>query len=154
MDGTLLNLYYYAGQWRVATLGAIDAGGTPKGSSVTYRELFWQWFKRLNLAVPTEAGQGYTWMFELVCPETHVVVKHPLDGLYFLGARCNDSGTELFPDEVIDIAGVKYPCVNEVRDKTCLSEVKAAFLETSGQTVEGFVVVDSQFRRLKVKHPM
>ena len=100
-------------------------------------------------------NKDYTYIFELVSPETQVIVSYPYASLYHLGTRSNVTGEEFD----IDI-GIKKPASYPI---TSLSEcLKAAIalnraenaeIEPNEISVEGFVVVDGNWNRVKVKSP-
>lgn len=147
VDGALIKLYYYNNAWQCATNGTIDAHDT-------YIDGKWNCFKLVEKALATYGlsweqytstlNEETTYMFELVCPETRQVIDYGGDRkLYYLGQRDNLTGKENYlPDEHIN--NVKqYPLatINEIREA----------VEKLGENAEGFVVVDENWNRVKVK---
>lgn len=89
-----------------------------------------------------------TYIFELVSPQTQVVVKYPYPMLYHIGTRDNKTGEEYRVD-----IGVKRPDIYDIHSlDDC---IKAATNLNSGGTIkkEGFVVVDNNWHRVKIKSP-
>jgi hypothetical protein len=150
-DGSLCTLYEYAGRWHVATTGTPDARGDVNWSGLTFADYFWDTFRAYGLdAVPSDAT-GYCYFFELTGPMNRIVVVHKKPGLTLLGARRVDTWEEVHPSYLADIFdGV--PVVHEF-DLGDFDEIVASFGAMSPLSQEGYVVVDSAFRRVKVKHP-
>lgn len=92
---------------------------------------------------------GYTYMFELTSPFNKVVVTWHKTELHFIGCRDNVSGQEIFfgdheLSKIFDIPKI-FPLrsVDEC--------VKAA--SSLDVNAEGYVVVDKNFNRVKIKSP-
>jgi hypothetical protein len=92
--------------------------------------------------------QDYTYMFELVSPWTQVVVKYPMPHLYHIGTRSNITGTETMAD-----IGVEQP--ERIRIGSLELAIGNVELMNPGDVVteEGYVVVDRNWHRIKVKSP-
>lgn len=146
LDGTCILLYHYAGKWRVGTLGTPDASGEVQGMGWTYHDLFWWVWSELGYKVPGQMWQSWTFMFELCTPFNRIVVRHPENRLVFITARENETGTE---------ASVEFPGWEAVEEFSLasLDDIQATFSKLDPLSIEGYVVVDGNFRRLKVKHP-
>jgi hypothetical protein len=94
----------------------------------------------------------YTLMFELTSRQNRIVVDYgPKPKLWLLGARCLSTGVEITPEEAKEKFKLSYD-IPEKYSITSLDEVVAA-AEKLGRDKEGFVVVDAQFHRVKVKGP-
>lgn len=98
--------------------------------------------------------KDYTLIFELVSPETQVVVKYDKPHLYHIGARNNVTGIE---EKDIGI-GIERP--KEYRLKSLDDCIEAVIKlnqsengEVHGVKKEGFVVVDDKWNRIKIKSP-
>lgn len=95
----------------------------------------------------------YTYIFELVSPETQVVIKYPKTRLYHIGARDNKTGIENAMRCIYDYPE-EYPlksldeCINAA-EKLNVSEDE----KIRGCKKEGFVVVDGNWNRIKIKSP-
>jgi hypothetical protein len=154
LDGSLMILYWrdaYDG-WCVASSGHPSAGGSFGSDERTFREAFWQVARGGALWHPA-TDTRITYMFELCDAPNRVVVRHDEPRLVLHGARFLDSGEELSPAALV-MAAADMHCelarefgIGSIAD--CLAAADA--LDPIQQ--EGFVVVDAQFRRVKIKSP-
>lgn len=146
-DGSLCKVYNYRGEWMCGSNTTIDARNTFIDGRFNFFELVeaalatrgytWETFTE-NL-LPT-----YTYMFELICPETRQVVDYgDKRELVYLGDRNNYTLEEYFTP----IAGLTYP---KIYPLTTMEEIAVA-VEELGDNAEGFVVVDENWNRNKVK---
>ena len=153
VDGSIIKLWYdFANNsWQFSTNGTIRAeNASVEGyPTLTFESII----KRADNFgdIPFDAlDKDKTYIFELVSPETRVVIGYECTSLYHIGTRHNITGLE--SEEDIDIKKpASYPIgsLDECR--------KAAANLNTGEgddvTAEGFVVVDSHWRRVKVKSP-
>lgn len=98
--------------------------------------------------------KDYTLIFELVSPETQVVVKYDKPHLYCIGARNNITGIE---EKEIGI-GIERPKEYPLRSlDDCIEAVIKLNQSENGKVhgvkKEGFVVVDDKWNRIKIKSP-
>ena len=91
-----------------------------------------------------------TYIFELVSPKTKVVVPYPKTSLYHLGTRSNITGLESETDIAIK-KPQSYP-ITSLQD--CI-QASLALNDGASDNVEkeGFVVVDKDYHRVKIKSP-
>lgn len=154
LDGTLCILYWYAGDWRVATTGTPDATGEvgPGEQDITFKQLFWRTWDHLGYIKPAMRWQPWTFLFELMTPYNRVVCRYPEPRLVFLGARgAYAEGEELSPDEFA-WQSYKWTAVKEFPLRT-MAHIQSTFVAMDPLNQEGYVVVDSDYHRIKVKHP-
>lgn len=147
VDGSLIKLYFYCGEWRCSSNGNIDARNVSlngknffelvKKALKTYG-LTWEFFtKNLN--------PYFTYMYELATQDNPVVIRYTGYHLYYLGERNNFTGQEEYnPDPRIDNVKVYH--------FTTLYEVVHSSLMMSDNQ-EGYVVRDDEWHRVKVKNP-
>lgn len=147
LDGSLMQLYWYRGQWRVGTSGTPDASGEVNGSDKTFRELFWQTWDQMGLVLPAQGAHGLTFVFELMTALNRVVVRHAAPSLRLIGVRDVVLGREF---RVSMQWG--FPAVREF-PLTSFADVVASFDTFQPLDQEGYVIVDKAFNRIKVKHP-
>lgn len=134
--------------WNWATNSCINAWEAPVSgtgrtfhdvimSAVNYRDID---FQKLDM--------DYTYIFELVSPETQVLIKYPFTMLYHLATRNNKTGEEIKTN-----IGVIQPKAYDIHtEEDCLEAAK--HLNDDGEVKkEGFVVVDSDWHRVKIKSP-
>jgi hypothetical protein len=146
VDGSLMTVYHYNGEWHVCTKGSPDAGGTVGTEQFTFRDLFWETFNRhCNIVLL----QGFNYIFELTSEYNRVVTaQHGNKGnLTLIGMRSPD-GNEVALENFVSLFPVvqSFP-LNSVDDVIEASKN----LDPSKQ--EGFVVVDRKFNRIKIKSP-
>jgi hypothetical protein len=154
VDGSLCMLYFYDGEWRVATSGTPDASGSVSdGWDGTFAGLFWNtWEKQMCYDIedmPWWASM-YTWLFELTTPHNRIVVPHDYASLTLLAVR--HSNGDYVVQEYRDIFESLFQCVRHF-PLTSFEEIAASFATINPLQQEGYVVVDRAGKRVKVKHP-
>lgn len=148
LDGSLMIMYYYDSAWQVATSGTPDAAGHVHGTSMTFAGLFWEtWYNTMQFILPPGINAGLTFMFELTSPFNRVVVPHQAPSLTLIGARHLWSGKEL---------PIRFrEALNPAKEfpLTSIASIVDSFERFDPLTQEGYVVVDDQYNRIKMKHP-
>lgn len=164
LDGSLMILYWHPGEmdWRVASSGHPTAGGSfGTSSEETFREAFWRIWDQLGMVLPhPESWPGWgvppermCFMFELCAAENRIIVKHEHPRIVLHGARELDNGSELHLNELRIIADFHgWEVVTDYPIGT-LEQAKRASETLDPIRCEGFVVVDANFRRVKIKSP-
>jgi hypothetical protein len=158
VHNSLMSVHHEAGErWNVASRGmAFAEGPTPIGG--TFKKVF-------DRAIGCEVQEkfkgfdiNYTYVFELVSPETRVVKPYPADDVYMIAIRsrrAEDNYKELSWNEVKKIAsenGFKTPA--EYRFNT-LDEILKS-LKALPELDEGYVCrldMDGRVMRVKIKNP-
>ncbi len=152
VDGSIVKLWFdfTNNKWQFSTNGVIYSENAPINGlvGITYGDVIKQTenYKDIDYSL---LNKDYTYIFELVSPLTQIVVKYNEPMLYHLGTRNNKTGEEYD----IDI-GIKKPCQYPIGCLTdCINSVIS--LNKSSQEInqEGYVVVDKNFHRIKVKSP-
>jgi hypothetical protein len=156
LDGSLMILYWnpFAGQWQVASSGQPVAGGSYGGdNSRTFGDAFWEIFHAEDMVRPADQHRHFCYMFELISPENRIVCKYEFPHLIVHGARNLKTESEMDPDLLAGLATIygwtlvdAYLVANEHAALT-----QAAALDPTKH--EGFVVVDANFNRVKIKSP-
>ena len=153
VDGSLCSVYEYAGDWHVATTGNPDAGGTVNGSEITFAELFREtlglYLGEDWLSPPWE-NADWCYLFELTTPRNRVIVNHSQAGLTLLGVR-DRVGSQWVKARDTVMAQI-VPVVREFPLQS-FADIQATFDTMDPLQQEGYVVVDAQGNRVKVKHP-
>ncbi len=155
VDGSIIKLWYDAAEqaWQFSTNGVIRAEradiegvvGFNYGTVIRRAENYGDIpFDRLD--------KDSTYIFELVSPETRVLIKYDRTALYHIGTRHNLTGKER--EEDIGIQKPRSFPLQSLQD--CLNAAAAlnppcAVSEDVEQ--EGFVVVDKDWHRVKIKSP-
>ena len=148
LDGSLMVLYFYDGEWRVQSSGTPDAGGEVNGFGFTFAELFWKVWNELGYHLPQE--REYCFIFELMTPYNRIVVQPKNNQIVLHGARNLDTLIESEPGFWANKYGwelVKsYPLTN-------WTEVIKAAEMLDPMDSEGYIICDQNFNRVKVKSP-
>ena len=147
IDGSIIKLYYYDGAWKWATNGMIDAVEADcMYSSKNFLDVI-KSASNYGMIDFDSLNKDYTYIFELVSPDTKIVIDYGYTKLFHLGTRNNKNGEEY----IVDI-GIEKP--REYALTSFDEAIKAASeLNKIGQDVahEGFVVVDNDWHRVKIK---
>lgn len=154
IDGSLIKLYWYNGKWTFATSSTCDAteASVAGYKGVTYRDIIARAdnYERIPL---NDLNKNRTYLFELVSPMTQVVIKYDHPSLYYLATFDNMTGEEMDSDDLFE--NFKRP--RSFPLKTIDECISAAMELNKAPEVdikdEGFVVVDGQHRRIKIKSP-
>lgn len=152
IDGSLIKLYWYNGKWVFATSSTCDAGEASVAGykDITYQDVIMLADNYGKISFD-DLDKGYTYLFELVSPMTQVVIKYDKTTLFYLAARDNTTGEE------IDFKLENFRKPRSFSLKTideCLKAVMKLNTESeTGLTDEGFVVVDGEHNRIKIKSP-
>lgn len=94
-----------------------------------------------------DLNKDITYVFELVSRYNQIVVEYPEPRVYLIAARQLSTGLEI-PIETLNIEYVKFPRTWPLRDAYAVG----TFVNTVNPAeLEGAVVCDSKFRRLKIK---
>lgn len=153
IDGSLIKFWYNYDGWHLSTNNSIDAFDAPVSNSIeelTFGDLVERALGCNWLSFCRELDEHYTYMFELVSPESQVTIHYDHTTLYYLGQRDN-----IFYKESYDFRpiwrefGVEQPkrfYLYSLGD--CLDAV-----EQMTKDEEGMVVTDMYNRRIKIKSP-
>jgi hypothetical protein len=168
MDGSLLILAWYKDKWNVSTSGSPDASGSvtdlrletwnPRPNITlpipkSFEEYFYQVINLdFNIFETLNCYKEYTFMFELTGPLNKIVVNNSEAKLTVIGARNKITGEEITAKLAADMLNGHYDCVKEFPFSN-LDEILKATNELKPKEQEGFVVVDKNFKRIKIKSP-
>ena len=145
IDGSLIKVWHHKGVWRVSTNNTINAeSANINNNEDTFLDIFHKAWAHTGKQFG-ELNPDYTYMFELVSPQTRVVIPYTETKLYHIGTRDKNTLQEIH----IDI-GIEKP--KEYSIATIEACIEAA--KNLDRYHEGFVVVDSQWRRVKLKSPV
>lgn len=166
LDGTMVAIYHDGARWHAATRSVPEAdatihAGTTELGDVTFAELFLRAAEISRGAPPHDIARvsldwdnlgaqlgldvGTTYVFELTSPWNRVVVDYPSAGITLLAIRDADGH-----EHPIEGAPVPVPHPRTWPLDTPAS-VAAFVNEAQPKDLEGAVVVDASFRRVKVK---
>lgn len=147
IDGSLMIVYYYNKEWNVATKGSPDAGGNVGQESFTFSDLFWEIFYVDLMGHNSDLDPCNTYLFELTSKYNRVVTSQVNnDGrIQLIGVRNNKTGQEYIPNIFSEFPVVKSFPMNTIE------EILEASKQLDPSQQEGFVLVDKNFNRIKVK---
>lgn len=150
VDGSIMGLWYGRDGWKISTNGMIEASDAdvfiPTDDGRTYKDLFEVAWAKAGLNYDL-LNKDYTYIFELVSPLNRIVVPYKETELYFLGMRNNLTGEEVSP---IDTDFSKYFKTPRIYPINSIEEA-VEVAKTLSKEEEGFVLVDENFNRVKVK---
>lgn len=149
LDGAICKLFWnhYTGKWQWATNGTLDAEAAECTDMFhdNYLELI-KGADNYSAIRFDDLNHEYTFIFEIVDPLMHVV-KYPAVHLYHIGTRHNHSLKEC----VCDI-GIEHPKEYPLHSlDECVKYVETLNTDDNVEH-EGFVVVDGNWNRIKVKN--
>lgn len=158
IDGSIIKMWWneLTSEWQFSTNSMISARGAVANALTgkTFYDLILSADNYIALNVVMSAlDKNYTFIFELVSPETQVVIKYPETHLYHIGARNNKTGIECNSHLNID-RPKEYPlkslnnCINAAIELNKADDGKVNSVKK-----EGFVVVDGNWNRIKIKSP-
>jgi RNA ligase len=137
LDGSLIILFYHAGEWKTATKGSLSS---------TQAKWAKEWFGQYDLST---LNKSVTYLFEAIYPENRIVVHYPFSGCVLLAAY-HEAGVEIPYGELFSIA---YDYKWEVAKRHQFAHISELLelAKTLPATAEGFVLRFSNGLRLKVK---
>jgi hypothetical protein len=149
IDGSLIKLWHDKGEWHISSNGEIDARNAHIDSGLSDRQgtnlfdLFQIAWRKTGVDMDG-LDRDFIYMFELTSPQNRVVIRYADTTITHIGTR--DMRTLKECGMNIGIAQPKtYPL--STLDE-CLDVAKAL-----GGDAEGFVVVDKDYNRVKIKSP-
>lgn len=155
IDGSLVSAWFDDEKWHYSTNGTIDAYKASTGDIKlpTFGDVLEEAFRN-NGSSKKEifehfASKNVCYTFELVSPQTRVVIPYEKPDLYFIGRRIMLTEHEGSPKDSIVSEIFKTP---KEYDFHSAQDVVDAAKELPWDE-EGYVVVDSNFNRVKIKSP-
>jgi len=151
VDGSLILMYFYDGNWHINTRGSF-ADGNLGFTGKSWKE--WVIESVLNKNEIDKLDPLFTYIMEFVSPYNKVVRIYPQPQLYLLSVMETDVGTEMNEEAADAVAST----LGILRPKRFLlssnpQEIKDFLIDNSKSdpTFEGFVLVDSVGNRIKFK---
>lgn len=151
IDGSIVKLWFdrVEEKWRWSTNSMIDASeARTMDGSCSFLDLI----RRADnyRDIPFESlEQDCTYIFELVAPEQKIIIQYDYPFLYHIGTRSNITGHE-YNTKI----GIKKPqefSLHSLAD--CIAAAEQLNAGSGKIRQEGFVVVDANWHRIKVKSP-
>lgn len=153
IDGSLIKLYWYNGKWTFATSSTCDAteASVAGYKGVTYRDIIVRADNYSRIPFD-DLSKNRTYLFELVSPMTQVVIRYDKTSLYYLASFDNMTGEEVDVDLFEEFKRPRSFPLKTVDD--CIRAAMELNRDSEEDIKdEGFVVVDGQHRRIKIKSP-
>ncbi len=152
VDGSKMIVWYnnYENKWQISTSSQLDAyKANVSDFGVTFGQLFDRSLINIPINFYSMLDKKYCYTFELVSPESRVVIPYKNTDIYFIGVRNVETFEEEDPSNFKLYKFMKKPKYYKLPNlKSCLSAV-----EHMGFDEEGFVVVDKYWKRVKIKSP-
>ena len=147
LDGSIISLYFYKGEWNISTKTMPDADGRIHTKDMIFRDYFFDVFKKLGYKLPTDTNKTY--VFEFMFEGQGIVVKNK-ESISLLMVR--DLITYLELDHVEVAKELGYDKASPIL-QTSLEEIKHIVRYLDPIKCEGYVVCDKNFNRFKIKSP-
>lgn len=147
VDGSLATLYWYKGEWNVSSSGTPDASGAMP-NSLTFAEIFWNLWHKLKYKLPVDTSKCY--MFEMFARQQRIVVPVNSEMIFLHGVRDLQTLQEVDPIPIAAKCGYQMPTIYPL---STLEECIEAAKKLTPDVGEGYVVVDANFNRIKIKSP-
>lgn len=156
LDGTMIQVYHdwHKDKWFAATTGMAEGEGEVNNKfGTTFNDLFWDTLNKYSFD-KNKLHKGFTYVFELTTPYNIVVKPHRESNVTLLTIRDNEILKEFRYDELVAVSEYfRLPVVKSFElSKNSLDEIKKTF-EGMPWSEEGYVVVDKDFNRIKIKNP-
>lgn len=149
VDGSIVKLYWFNDEWVWATNSIIDARDANVSlTNFTFYDLI---HKAVNYGdIPfNQLNKDFTYIFELISPYNKVVIEYYKTALYHTGTRDNITGKEYN----INIGIMKPKEYLITSFERALAAAKELNSDSTQVNAEGFVVVDKNWHRIKIKSP-
>lgn len=142
IDGSIMSVWYANNEWHVSTNNVIDARKAEVyNKNTNFYDIFMKAVKNTNLNFD-DLDKRFCYTFELVSPETRIVIAYPNAKLYHLTTR--------------DMTNLEETDININVEKpkrySFTSESNIRYIVSSlSNNHEGVVVCDNQHNRVKIK---
>ena len=157
LDGTCIQVYYDWNNmtWYAGTTGTADGEGEVNNKTgTTFNQLFWKTIKEKYNLEASKFNAGYTYVFELTTPYNIVVKPHGESSATLLTVRNLETLKEVSFEELTTIA--EELGVPRVKSYDLNAKNVGALIKTFNgmdSFFEGYVIVDINHNRVKVKSP-
>ena len=141
VDGSLLNVWWAGTQWEVTTRGSFYYNV----QDTNFKQLFLKLFSNFE-----GLNKNNTYMFELVTRQNRIVTHYDEEFVVLLGVRNNTTLKE-YSNTDIDVLASRLEILRPNKyDAKDITSCRLLF-EGLKDDEEGFVVVDEDFNRMKMK---
>lgn len=156
LDGAMICVYYYNNEWKIGSRFSPDGGWLAFGmgskeSVLSWRELTIKTIEDLGIKIDDfykSLDKNIFYSYEICTEDNQVGVVYSNNSIKLIAAVEKDSLKELDIEKLYSILPkATYVIVNDKEEAESLTNDKEA------HEMEGFVVVDKNFNRLKVYNP-
>lgn len=157
LDGTLIQVYWdwVTNEWFAGTTGTAEGEGEVNNKmGTTFNSLFWDTITKQYALNPCMFDKDHVYVFELTTPYNIVVKPHGESSATLLTVRNRVTLQEVSWIDLTMIAeSLRVPLVK--RFDLNAKDVGALLRTFEGMpwSEEGYVVVDANFNRIKIKNP-
>lgn len=157
LDGSCIQVYWdhYKNEWFAGTTGTAEGEGEVNNKlGTTFNQLFWNTVKEKYNFDQAKLDKKLCYVFELTTPYNIVVKPHGESSASLLTVRNLETLAEVSFDELTAIAA--HLGVPRVKAYDLNAKDVGALLRTFKDMVwhdEGYVVVDANHNRIKIKNP-
>jgi hypothetical protein len=146
-DGTMLKLFFYNDEWLLSTNKRIDASRVKWSSDKSFRDLAFSGNGASVLEILDKLEKDYTYVFILLSPDNHNVIKYDAVNLVYLGKRNMNDHVFYKPVETETLASL---CI--LPNKISLQDACIA-LELNNNTSKRGLIIESNNYRYKIDYP-
>lgn len=156
-DGTMIQVYWdwYKEVWFAATTGTAEGEGEVNNKyGTTFNELFWDTVISKYTFNTCLLDKDHNYVFELTTPYNIVVTPHGESSAKLLAVRNRLTLKELSQFDLFMVSeSLGIPLVKSYDLNVGNADELAKTLIGMPWSLEGYVVVDSNFNRIKIKNP-
>lgn len=150
IDGSIVKLWYDGcnRQWTWSTNSMIDAADSSvANTNLSFSDLIHEAVNYKDIHFD-DLDKDLTYIYELTSPKMQIVVPYPMTKLWHIGTRSRITGDEFDVDIGIDKPR-EFPITSL---EECIKDSELLNPDNN-ITQEGYVVVDGNWNRIKVKSP-
>ena len=153
IDGSLIKVWH-DNEWHISTNGTIDAYKAHLSNypNISFGHVFDMALGCKSNELLEQLNKDYVYMFELVSPLTRVVVPYKEYCLYYLSSRNMKTLKESLYTDDWDVMA-SFEMRRPIRYPTCTLNDCIKLVQSFDKNMEGLVVSDNQFHRVKIKSP-
>ena len=157
LDGTLIQVYWdwVSNEWLAGTTGTAEGEGEVNNKmGTTFNSLFWDTVTKQYALNPCLLDKNHVYVFELTTPYNIVVKPHGKSSATLLTVRNRVTLKELsWKDLYMVSESLRVPLVKKFDLNANNVGVLLKTFENMPWSEEGYVVVDANFNRIKIKNP-
>jgi hypothetical protein len=157
LDGTLIQVYWdwTNEEWYAGTTGTAEGEGEVNNKmGSTFNSLFWDTVTKQYALNPCMLDKNHVYVFELTTPYNIVVKPHGESSATLLTVRNRVTLKELsWKDLYMASESLRVPLVKKFGLNANNVGVLLRTFEGMSWSEEGYVVVDANFNRIKIKNP-